>query len=621
MTLRAMHSKWQRWLLVWIGACVACLMGAGVVRAQELRFEDATITAEIDGRSSRDVVTLPFRWDLQYPGRSGHATLELEFMQAQLGPAPWGLFLPKVGSAYVVTLNGEVVEHDGDMEGFGSGDTGKGPRLLPIPTGFVKTHNLLQIRLRADSGRKAGVSAAVLGGWSQVQAEYWSYWRVRTLGLIAVVMFSLLVGTLCFSLWLTQPGYQGGLEERRDPLYLFSALAEWCWALRVADALIETPPLPWPLWGVVPVLALGAWGCLTALFCMEVVRWRHALWAPALRRWMACLMVAGVVMVPWGLVWGVPALVTVWYALMGLTFLVFSIVFARRSLGQGGTLAGRLLAGAVFLNAATGLADLVRLRTSAGSGDVSSLYYSSVLFGLVMGYVVISRFRSVSARARELLQTLEQRVHDKEAALRSSYAQLEAQSREQARVAERTRILRDMHDGVGSHISAAIRQLQGGVAPKEAVLQTLQESMDQLKLSIDSMHLPAGDINAVLANVRYRMEPRLLSSGIQVAWDVDLLSPIVRWDEKATRQLQFMVYECISNVLQHAQATHIRIGAREEASVALVTLTDNGRGFDVQAEGQRGLAALHQRAQALGAQVQVRSRPGETAVEIAIPWG
>jgi len=619
--MRTLAARNMLRLCLLAGWMWCCMAGMVPVAAQEVRFENATIIASIDGTRSHDVVTLPFRWDLQYPGRSGTATLELEFMQAQLGPAPWGLYLPKVGSAYVITLNGEVLERDGDMGTFGGGDTGKSPRLLAIPTGLVKAHNLLHIQLRADSGRKPGLSAAVVGAWSQLQAEYWSYWRFRTLGLIAVVVFSLLIGTLCLSLWLTQPGYPGGLEERRDPLYLFSALAEWCWALRVADALIETPPLPWPLWGVVPVLALGAWGCLTALFCMEVVRWRHARWAPELRRWMACLMGAGVVMVPWGLVWGVPVLVTVWYALMGLTFLMFSMVFTRRSFGQGGTVAGRLLAGAVLLNAATGLGDLVRLRTSAGSGDVSSLYYSSVLFGLVMGYVVISRFRSVSARARELLQTLEQRVHDKEAALRESYVQLEAQSREQARVAERTRILRDMHDGVGSHISAAIRQLQSGVAPKEAVLQTLQESMDQLKLSIDSMHLPAGDINAVLANVRYRMEPRLLSSGIRVAWDVDVLAPVVRWDEKATRQLQFMVYECISNVLQHAQASEIRITAREDARMAVVTLADNGRGFDVQAEGQRGLLAMRHRAQALGAQLDVRSRPGETIVEITVPWG
>jgi signal transduction histidine kinase len=232
--------------------------------------------------------------------------------------------------------------------------------------------------------------------------------------------------------------------------------------------------------------------------------------------------------------------------------------------------------------------------------------FSANLIGGTAGYLAEYQYRRLFLQSQEL-RRIQQAMLVSEA--------------EQARVAERAHILRDMHDGVGSHISAAIRQLSGGVAHRDEVLQTLQESMDQLKLSIDSMHLPAGDINSVLANVRYRMESRLVSSGISVAWDVDWLPLISRWDEKATRQLQFMVYECISNVLQHAQASEIRIRAHQEAALTVVTISDNGRGFDVESGGQRGLQTLRQRAQSLGAQLQLCSRPGETSVEIAVAWG
>jgi len=189
---------------------LACVLTLNAAQGQELRFDNATITTVINGATARDVVTLPFRWDLQYPGHAGQASLEFEFMQAQLPPAPWGLYLPKIGSAYVVTLNGAIIDHDGSMDVHGGEDTGKGPRLIAVPAEHVKSHNVLNIRLRADSGRKAGVSGVILGGWTQMQAYYWQYWRFRTLGLIVVVIFNLLVGTLCFSLWLTQPGHQGG---------------------------------------------------------------------------------------------------------------------------------------------------------------------------------------------------------------------------------------------------------------------------------------------------------------------------------------------------------------------------------------------------------------------------
>ena len=122
-----------------------------------------------------------------------------------------------------------------------------------------------------------------------------------------------------------------------------------------------------------------------------------------------------------------------------------------------------------------------------------------MLFGLTLGYIVVTRFRSASAQARDLMRTLGARVAQKEGELQASYTKLEQLAREQERTAERARILRDMHDGVGAHISSAIRQLQSGRASNADVLLTLRDSLDQLKLSIDAMNLPPGDVTACAA--------------------------------------------------------------------------------------------------------------------------
>ena len=222
------------------------------------------------------------------------------------------------------------------------------------------------------------------------------------------------------------------------------------------------------------------------------------------------------------------------------------------------------------------------------------------------------------------MHTLEQRIADKETQLAGSYQQLELLAREQERSAERTRILRDMHDGVGSHISAAIRQLQSGKATDGQVLTTLRDSLDQLKLSIDSMHLVPGDVTALLANMRYRLEPRFVSSGIAFEWDVDLLPTIARLDHSALRQLQYMAFEALSNVLQHAQASTLRIEARAlhttgstvSGHTAVIRFIDDGKGFDTQATTTRGLASMRERAQAIAAQLVLTSAPGRTVVEI-----
>lgn len=208
---------------------------------------------------------------------------------------------------------------------------------------------------------------------------------------------------------------------------------------------------------------------------------------------------------------------------------------------------------------------------------------------------------------------------------RRLFLQTQGLAHTQARMLEsetaqaRTIILRDMHDGVGSHISIAIRQLESGRASQGDVLQTLRDSLDQLKLSIDAMNLPPGDINALLANIRYRLEPRFLACNIPWHWNVHLLEPVNRLDASAMRQLQFMIFEALSNVLQHAQATTLQIAASPLSSHGkgvLLQMIDNGLGFDLSQIQRRGLQSMQDRAHAIGVTLKLTSAPGRTVVEI-----
>ena len=200
-----------------------------------------------------------------------------------------------------------------------------------------------------------------------------------------------------------------------------------------------------------------------------------------------------------------------------------------------------------------------------------------------------------------------------------SYQLVGQLAREQARVGERTRILRDMHDGVGAHISTAIRQLESGCATQPEVLHTLRDSLDQLKLSIDAMNLPPGDITALLANLRYRLAPRLKVSGLEVQWDVDLLEPLGGLDDRAMHHIQYMVFEAVSNVLQHAKASTIRIVLRSTLNGgAQLLVIDNGCGFVPGISHVRGLGSLRERAALIDGNLSIASAPGKTQVEILL---
>lgn len=573
------------------------------------------MSIKVPGQDAMQLVSLPFLWDAQQQGQSGLAAFDMAFSLEAVPSEVYGLLIPKIANGYEVYLNGVLLDRFGDLSRHQVTDS-KLPRRITVPATLLKTTNQLRIVIRADAGRQGGLSAVTLGPTEVIEDRFQSYWRTRVLGRAVVATVSLLVGVVGLVLWLTQQVIRPDGTLARDPVYLYGGLAELFWVFRLVDSLTESPPLPLAWLSVASSVAVGGWGCLMALFCMTAIGWKTRRDFTLLRSCLGALALAGVPAAIAGWVYSRPMVLTVWYAALALTFLLVTLDIARHALTRSAPQYSRLLAAAIVFNVAMGSLDLYRLRIEPSTVGSTGLYFSSLLFGLVAGLIVLQRFRAASQQVVDLNASLARRIAQKEADLAQSYQRLAQGAQEQARNGERSRILRDMHDGVGSHISTAIRQLQSGRASGEEVLQTLRDSLDQLKLSIDAMTLPPGDITALLANLRYRLEPRLKACGTELEWAVAQLVPLARLDAGAMRQLQFMLFEAISNVMQHARASRLRIEAQQTAQGVRIEVVDNGCGFDVAQTQRRGLRLMQERATAIGAQLQVRSLAGQTGIEI-----
>ena len=609
-------GRW-RVVLSWFGWLLAGL--ALPAQAVTLELREAQVWVTIQGQTTTQAVSLPYHWDRRHRGQAGEATFELPFELAEVPVVPFGLYMPRLGNAYEIWLNGTLLQHNGDMQNDNGPDFAKAPRYIIISPGLLHQNNLFRVHIRADVGRRAGLAPLVLGPNAQVYPLYLNDYRWRSTGSLVVVIVSLLLGLVALALWTTQVDVTVPGRPRRDRLYLLAGLAELFWAFRVSDVIIESPPIAWPWWGLLSLLASMLWAGSIILFCVEVADWGRQPAVVWLRRWLVLLLVASVAAGTVSLVYGYPVAMTLLYAAAVLTALIFVYFFIRKATRSHAPVSHKLVAVAALLNAAVGLRDLYAFRVSQAYGENTLLRYSSMLFGLALAYIVIMRFRAVSSQARDLTANLAARVAQKEQELEQSYQRVEQLAREQERTAERTRILRDMHDGVGAHLSTAIRQLESGRASHAEVLQTLRDSLDQLKLSIDAMNLPAGDITALLANLRYRLEPRFKASDIELQWDVDLLPPRSGLDDKAMRQLQFMVLEALSNVLQHARASVLRIELHTSAQgAAQLRVIDNGCGFETERVKRRGLSSLRERAASIGAKLLITSAPGHTVVEIVL---
>jgi signal transduction histidine kinase len=81
-----------------------------------------------------------------------------------------------------------------------------------------------------------------------------------------------------------------------------------------------------------------------------------------------------------------------------------------------------------------------------------------------------------------------------------------------------------------------------------------------------------------------------------------------------------MAQEALSNVTRHAQASQASVELRFERQGVALEVSDNGQGFEVPRSpaefapsGHFGLLGLHERAELIGARLEVRSAPGKGA--------
>lgn len=628
-----MNSLQRRWLLLVVGAALGLVLIVVLWRAivppeptPDVReLDNLTVwTRPKDGNvfTPSPVQHLPYEWDKQQRGSAGEATFHISFA-APPGNADaiMALYVPRLGNAYEIRVNGLLLSKAGSLTAYNTSDHGKKPLLLQLPPKLVReNHNDIDIHVRADTGRRGGMSRAFIGPYASLKPLYDFDYRWRIQGSAVAVAMSLFFAAVGLTLWASHtriPSVSDVGTDDSTPIYGYLVLAELAWAIKVVDPLLDNPPMTWIPWSILQVFTVAVWAVALTNFFAVVGDWRHMRAWRYLRVWLAVLVASSVLATAVAIGMGLPHVLTAWYVAITASFLVFALVNIPTLFR--GTPLQRLLVLALLVNVLVAIRDWYMFRVAPGMATNTFVRYSALLFGFTLAIAAVSRFRAVQRHAQILAQTLHQRVTARERELAQSYERLERMAREQARTQERSRILKDMHDGVGVHLSTAIRLLRTGDGNRTELLRTLTDSLDQLKLSIDAMQFEPGDINAMLAALRYRLEPRLQASGLSLRWQVDELPPVPRLDDINTRHLQFLLFEAISNVLQHAHAHWLTISASRKGDTLHLSVEDDGVGFDTTQTRHRGLHGMAERAVKIGASLVIDSGPQGTRVQLTFP--
>ncbi len=234
-------------------------------------------------------------------------------------------------------------------------------------------------------------------------------------------------------------------------------------------------------------------------------------------------------------------------------------------------------------------------------------------------FTVILRDVSARVRAEEALRHSQQEIQ--ELALASSTA------REQ----EKSRIARELHDELGQSLTALkidvswLRDNLGERPPEVAgKLDAMHGLLDSTvaaarRISADLRPMMLDDLGLVAA-AEWLVDNFTTRTGIPCTLalgngDLDLPDP---YATTIFRVLQ----ECLTNVAKHAGATHVHVDFMRDAEHAVLTVTDNGRGFAAEASsptGSFGLIGMRERAYIVGGELTLSSTEGGTRVQLRVP--
>jgi two-component system, NarL family, sensor histidine kinase DegS len=206
----------------------------------------------------------------------------------------------------------------------------------------------------------------------------------------------------------------------------------------------------------------------------------------------------------------------------------------------------------------------------------------------------------------------------------------------EAQEAERSRLAQEIHDGPAQVLSNAIFQVE---FIERAIDRDEDLARNELRFLREQLRRELGSVRTFISQLRPPVLDELGLDGAiadavarttaltGLAITTDLAAPTDRLSETEQTVALRIVQEALQNVRKHGGASSVTVSTVVGGNEWVLTVRDDGRGFDVGAVAARGrrnfgLQFMQERAELVGARFEVQSRPdGGTIVRLAIPMG
>jgi signal transduction histidine kinase len=208
-------------------------------------------------------------------------------------------------------------------------------------------------------------------------------------------------------------------------------------------------------------------------------------------------------------------------------------------------------------------------------------------------------------------------------------AELYAQSQRLAVIEERNRVARELHDAATQTLFSLV------LAARAAALSTRDEearntilgferrttsALQELRGLVHALRPKSLERDGLAATLADHAEA-LRSSGARVVVDA---SEGIHLPLETEHALLRIAQEALNNAMRHAPESSVRVTLRAGAKTVSLRIRDDGPGFDLQALPRTrrgmGLVSMRERAQEIGARLDIRTGPGRgTTVTASLP--
>ena len=271
------------------------------------------------------------------------------------------------------------------------------------------------------------------------------------------------------------------------------------------------------------------------------------------------------------------------------------------------------------------------------------LMIASLIIFLGIGFLIFRNNRILKIKNQEiesqkdkilnLNQTLEQKVELRTSELKRANEELVYKNYEitealfKGQTIERKRVASELHDNLGSTLSALKWRLQSlnkeSLSSKEqniydGILNTMQDAYSEVRLISHNMIPAELELYGFSKAIQKLIDDINESDKIIFSLKTDIKTKI---DKKIDLELYSICLELVTNILKHSQAKQAKIEFYSSDSSIILKVSDNGLGLspEVISRGM-GLKNIQNRINSLGGFIELSSIPNKlTTYHITIP--